>query len=122
MPTLQNLAVKMQRFLESALWIGMLVAIILFILLVITSDAKSHSWYPPECCGEYDCDIVINMEMLPDGSRKVTTKHGTSIFPKDFPVRETKDPAGAAHACFTPYDLNERGDRVNFCLFLGTGS
>lgn len=29
-----------------------------FFSWVVLSDAFAHSWYPPSCCGDYDCHPV----------------------------------------------------------------
>lgn len=56
-----------------------------------------HSWYPIDCCGDYDCDIVISARVLGDGSLEVTTKHGAAQVPADLKRHESPD--GQMHAC-----------------------
>lgn len=79
-------------------------------LLTGISVAWAHSWYDSECCSGYDCALVTHIEYLPDNSWKVTTQHGTAIFPPNWPRRASQD--GRMHACFTPTKL--------YCLYVGT--
>jgi hypothetical protein len=81
-----------------------------FWLMVLTGDAKAHDWYPPDCCSGQDC-APAKLTWLPDGSIHAQTKHGTTIFPPNFPYRVSKD--GGTHACF-----NIETTRP-ICLFLG---
>lgn len=84
---------------------------VLFILALLfgVSAAWAHSWYDGDCCHDNDCAPVTAVEYLPDGSWKVTTKHGTAVFPANHPRRLSQD--GKTHACFTPVKL--------YCLYVG---
>jgi len=95
-------------------------------LLVITaalqfwiSPARSHDWYPMECCYGYDCAEVerATYDRSPDTGTDlplltVTTKHGTALVPANFPRRESLD--GKMHACMRP----DRGSMRLICLFV----
>lgn len=80
----------------------------LFILLLSTSAALAHSWYPWECCSGNDCDVILE-ERWTDEGIVIRTKHGTALFPKDFPLKPSEDQHD--HACFNPVTLKP------LCLF-----
>jgi len=68
--------------------------------------AIAHSWYPPECCHDVDCEPVeLVARLVPRGGGPaqllVTSKHGPVIIPASFPVRDSKD--GHMHICMS-YD------------------
>lgn len=94
---------------------------LLFSQQAVAHEAPSGIKYPPECCGGNDCAPIQEMSMLEDGSLKVRTKHGTAIFPKDFPIRPSFDEQ--QHACFMTAK-GEDGEpyTIRFCLFLSAGS
>jgi hypothetical protein len=80
--------------------------------------AAAHSWYPRECCRDYDCAPVETLTQLLSSRRGtpqlvVTSKHGKAIVPRNFPVRDSKD--GRAHVCmqYDPF-----GDLYVVCLFM----
>lgn len=62
-----------------------------------TEDGETVQ-YPSECCGSYDCAPIITLTRLPNGDAVVTTRHGTKVFPKDFPWRFFE--SRRTHACF----------------------
>lgn len=77
-------------------------------------QAPSGMVYPPECCSGHDCALMTKIEILPDGSRRVTNANGhTAIFAKDHPIRRPDD--GQNHACIGPVSLTP------YCLFLAPG-
>jgi hypothetical protein len=87
------------------------------IISFLVAGAKAHEahtgWqYPSECCSNGDCDEAQIAIRQPDGSLKVTTKHGTATFPANFEHRNSPD--GKIHACFV-------GTRL-YCLFLSSGT
>jgi len=89
---------------------------VLLVLLLGTcqvAPAYSHGWYDYDCCSDNDCAPIIKETALPDGSLEVTTKHGTAIFPPNFPVRSSKDEH--SHACFIP------STKKPLCLYRGAG-
>lgn len=88
--------------------------ILLFLLprAALGHEAKSGWTYPPECCGDGDCDEASAAIRNQDGSLTVTTKHGTATFPAKYPYRQSPD--GKIHGCFV-------GARL-YCLFLDTGT
>ena len=86
-------------------------------LLLETKAAQVHEavtgWhYPTHCCGEGDCAHATSAVRNPDGSLRVTTKHGTATFPANFQHQESPDEL--IHACFTPSTL--------YCLYLTAGT
>jgi hypothetical protein len=81
--------------------------------------AASHDWYPMECCNGIDCaPVESTAHTRPIGSGSVpdlivTTKHGSAVVPKNFPVGESRD--HRMHACMLP-----RGNGLMqiICIFL----
>ena len=78
----------------------------------------AHSWYPREFCDDADCAAVETItQQMAVGARlpqiRVTSKHGTAIVPKDFPVRASRD--GRMHVCMRQ---NEFGDWDILCMFV----
>jgi hypothetical protein len=95
---------------------------LLLVLMLVTSPAAAHDWYPPECCGGQDCAPVDKAEIIEDrisndkiivGGLMVTTKHGSVLVPPNFRRRESKD--HRMHACMTP--LGE-GKMYLYCIFM----
>lgn len=91
-------------------WLG-LMALLIVAQPVEAHKADSGMVYDHECCHDTDCAEVIQGVRNFDGSLTVTTKHGKATFPKDYPMRESKD--GKFHACFTPSKL--------YCLYGAAG-
>jgi hypothetical protein len=83
------------------------------------APANAHDWYPSECCHHEDCvpvDSVVRLTPTRFGATPqliVTSKHGITLVPEGFPVRESKD--GRMHICARadPY-----GDKGLMCLFV----
>lgn len=93
-------------------------AIFCLVALLWCSIAWSHTEegeqvaYPSDCCGGNDCAPIITMVRLPNGDMVVTTKHGTKVFPKDFPWRYFE--SSKSHACFSA--------TTNYCLLAPAGT
>jgi hypothetical protein len=69
------------------------------VLLFLTTAALAHSWYPVECCGEYDCSPIDDARVrVVEGGYLVDGKH----FIETSRVRQSKD--SDYHACFWPAD------------------
>lgn len=83
------------------------------LLLLSTTAATAHDWYPIECCHSLDCAPVDRVQMMPNATMMVTSKHGTTIVPASFPTRESKD--HQMHVCMRP---GEAGAMRVICLFL----
>jgi hypothetical protein len=79
--------------------------------------AQAHSWYPHECCHDNDCAVVIALDYLPGGEKRVTTAVGFAVVPREFPIRPSPD--ANAHACLRPngHEQELLGWTV-VCLFL----
>ena len=95
--------------------------ILLFTMLsasVPILSAKSHSWYPKECCSSYDCvpaDEIVSDEQ---GGRIVLVGQTRISIPDGFTTRSSPD--GRIHVCFRTV-TDEQYGRPNFfplCLFL----
>jgi len=94
--------------------IGTLCAVLLTIAAGVALAHKEEGElyaYPAHCCGGNDCAPIINVVRLGDGSMRITTKHGTAVFPSDFKWEEFD--SQKAHACFSPEKL--------YCLLGRTG-
>jgi hypothetical protein len=87
------------------------------VLLLCTSAAPAHDWYPIECCGERDCfpaDTVVRQE---DGSYLVTAHGMSAVIPADY-SRWRKSPDGRIHICIRKL---RSGAEYLVCAFRGPG-
>lgn len=97
---------------------GLTVAVALM-LGIVSHSARSHSWYPLECCSGLDCAPaeIENIRLPTAGDALpitiVKTKFGTAVVPPNFPLRESKD--GGLHACMRP---QQDGTMKLLCLFV----
>lgn len=82
-------------------------------LALVATPAMAHDWYPTECCHGMDCAPVERVEVMPNASLAVTSKHGTAIVPATFPTRESKD--HRMHVCMRRGDA---GAMRPICVFL----
>jgi hypothetical protein len=67
----------------------------LIIACLAWSDAKSHSWYPPECCSERDCAPAAAGEVAEDAAGFTVRPDGEFV-PRG---QEKQSPDGAFHVC-----------------------
>lgn len=95
-------------------------AISLFVVILFicgwAMQARGHSWYPAECCGDQDCAPVDAVTFVASDAAKlpimvVSTKWGTKAVDERTKRYESKD--GRLHACIYQ-------GRV-LCLFLPPG-
>lgn len=91
-----------------------------FLLAIATSaiDATAHSWYPKECCSNYDCVPADALVMTEGGGRIVVVGHTQISIPEGFTARASPD--GRIHICFRTLAGEQNGD-PNFlplCLFV----
>jgi hypothetical protein len=98
-----------------------LVALPVLLGTAAVAPAKGHDWYPKNCCNDMDCAPVESIvELVPAGRGAsqifVTSKHGTTTVPLNFPVRESKD--SRMHVCMRRHDS---GDMDLICLFMPPG-
>jgi len=50
---------------ERDAWLALVACFVLSVgILVFSNQAKSHDWYPMECCSGLDCAPVEKVEML----------------------------------------------------------
>lgn len=105
----------------------MLPRLVLLSLVVISTPAIAHDWYPIECCSGLDCAPVEKAEILRSsiyagiaalpsqsaGDLVVTSKHGSAVVPPDMPRRESKD--NRMHVCMRP---QSNGQMKVICVFL----
>lgn len=96
--------------------VALALAVIWWVVPVRAHDAPSGWHYAPECCSDADCALAETVEELPDKSLKVTTIHGTAVFPANFPKKDSPD--GRIHACFVTY---ADGSQRLYCLYYGSG-
>jgi hypothetical protein len=94
----------------------------LIVALLLTTggapSAHAHSWYPKECCSNYDCvpaDAIISDEQ---GGRVVVVGHTRISIPDGFTARSSPD--GRIHVCFRTVAGEQYGgpDFLPLCLFL----
>src|ERR1700704_848407 len=81
---------------------------------LMVSGAAGHDWYPRHCCGNVDCAPVERVELLPDGSLRLTSRVGTTIVPTSFPRQPSPD--DQMHICMVRYSHLD-GMRA-ICLFV----
>ena len=101
-------------------WLIFAAVLVVVGIVVFATGARSHSWYPMECCSGEDCAEVTSTAFTTPVSTAdlpqlvVTTKMGTAIVPYGFKFRESKD--GRMHACMKTYDRNPSTRLL--CLFV----
>jgi hypothetical protein len=66
----------------------------LLLLLALTVPALAHSWYPPHCCSDQDCQPVKceDISETPDGF--VYERNGGGAFPRRSPAKWRPQPSG----------------------------
>lgn len=92
-------------------WLIFLGIIIITIISVIGA-AKSHSWYPFECCSDNDCAPVDHAKLEID-HWILTSKHGTVIVPSTMQLRDSKD--NKMHVCMVK---DSDGNMKPLCVFI----
>jgi hypothetical protein len=80
--------------------------------------AESHSWYPKECCSNYDCvpaDAIVSDEQ---GGKIVVVGQTRISIPDGFTTRSSPD--GRIHVCFRTVAGEQYGgpNFLPLCLFL----
>lgn len=76
--------------------------------------ALAHSWYPWECCHDFDCAPVDKVQSAPElDGVIVTSKVGTALVPASFPKRASKD--SRMHICLRK---EAGGETKVLCVFL----
>ena len=68
-----------------------LIRVAVIAVMVMPSAAVAHEWYPRECCGNFDCAPVERVELLADGSQRLTSRIGTTVVPESFPRGASPD-------------------------------
>ena len=90
---------------------------LMVVTFIVASNAHSHEWYDSWCCSNNDC-AEAEVQWLPDGRIKATTKYGSAIFGLDKRIRPSRD--GKWHACIPPWATsNESKAR---CLYAPAGT
>lgn len=84
------------------------------LLLVSSLYSTIHSWYPPKCCSDQDCEVIECSEILE--LDKGDYKYDGLTFRRDN-VEPSQD--GNCHACMAKYK-NSTGTetKVPRCLFI----
>jgi hypothetical protein len=95
-----------------AIAVGVVLGLLMLVGLV--GYARGHSWYPIECCSDYDCAIVVKTSFVASDPKVpanmvVETVYGTAVVPHNFPLHQSKD--GQTHAC-----IDKQGRLL--CLFV----
>ena len=86
------------------------------LLIISSTPASAHDWYPWDCCSGMDCAPVERTELMPNADMRVTSKHGTAVVPATFPKRDSLD--NKMHICMRP---GENGMKT-ICIFLPPAS
>jgi hypothetical protein len=104
------------RDVDTSLLKPLIIGTILGFLMVVglVAYARAHSWYPMDCCSDYDCAIVVKTSFVASDPKVpanmvVETVYGTAVVPHNFPLRQSKD--GQTHAC-----IDKQGRLL--CLFV----
>jgi hypothetical protein len=74
-------------------------AILACLLVLASSAALSHEWYPVACCSGFDCEPVFG-EVTQDGRYRFIVK-GKEYIVTEGEVRNSQDER--FHACQPPY-------------------
>lgn len=107
---------------EWTIWLIFLIMFVCFLGISI-EVAKSHDWYPRECCSDQDCAPILKMERINDENFIVVTKHSWAIWDKNIikvntlPNREffIPEPDGDDHACIrVEYYFEDEGTNEEF--------
>ena len=88
-------------------------------LLVATGvPAAAHSWYPHECCSDYDCRPADAFDTEGGGRAFVMVGHHRIVIPSNLFPRPSPD--GRVHICFRTAGGDGDGSTVTspICLFL----
>ena len=96
--------------------IALLVIIVVFSCIVLfdVTGAKSHEWYPPECCSDKDCRELREWEVTEvPGGYQVVSDNSSAIF--TIPYKDAKlSPDGRFHKC--------EGRSIILCFYAPKGS
>src|SRR5215471_11218351 len=84
------------------------------VFLMMTPAVSAHDWYPRECCRDMDCAPVERVELLRDGSLRLTSKVGTTVVPPSFQRQRSHD--HQMHICMARYSHLDNMRPV--CLFV----
>jgi hypothetical protein len=82
------------------------------------APAHAHSWYPKECCSNYDCVPADSIMTDGRGGKIVVVGHTHIPIPDGFTARSSPD--GRIHVCFRTVAGEQYGgpDILPLCLFL----
>lgn len=91
--------------IDSRIYIALFIVISFFIVIFISSDAKSHTegmiHYDYECCSNQDCAPLLKTEKSENGDL-MTTKHGSVFVAQGDLFLKKKSPDGGIHVCMAP--------------------
>jgi len=88
-----------------------------FALAAFSCTARSHEWYPYECCAGGDCYAISpnEVEGLPDGSWRIKATGEVFAGPNADSLRKVRfSPDGGFHRC----SKNRDRKAASLCLFI----
>jgi hypothetical protein len=96
------------------------VRLLLLAMLVVVgagSRTDAHSWYPEECCSDYDCTPADTIDTNAHGDRIVVVGRHRIFIPRGLSARSSPD--GRIHICLRLIATPE-GDisTMPICLFM----
>jgi hypothetical protein len=87
------------------------------VLALLVCEARSHEWYPRECCAGGDCYAISadEVEALPDGTWRIKATGEIFYGANAAQVHRVKfSPDGGFHRCSLNHDRKE----PSICLFI----
>jgi|SRR5262249_48369662 hypothetical protein len=109
--------------IERTIWLLLFAVGIFLIVLAMTYPARSHSWYPPECCNGRDCypvpcDEISNArERGMDGYRWIGVRQLRKYLPNDLFFSKQMHRYSADGACHVCVSYGQTKTAIPRCIF-----
>lgn len=88
--------------------------------LLLSTAAQAHSWYPWNCCQEYDCAPAESVVIVSPDVMAITTEHGVIYVPSSMERKESPD--NKVHACAVPDYRDGKKFLRPVCVFFPAGN